>query len=98
MNSIPLTIETIAARVITLEREIKEVREELQSHSTRLEKAEREHDVVETELTNIRSLCAEIKSDVKDLKERPVKRYDTIATAVFQWIILAILGAVIVFK
>lgn len=98
MNSVPITLDSLAARVVTLEREMKEVREELQDHSNRIEKAERGHDVVETELTNIRSLCAEIKSDVKDLKERPVKRYDTIATAVVQWLILAVLGAAIVFK
>lgn len=98
MNSIPITTETIAARVVTLEREMKEVRDELQDHAARIEKAERGHDVVETELTSIRSLCAEIKADVKDLKERPAKRYDTIATAVVQWLILAVLSAAVVFK
>lgn len=98
MNGIPITTETLVVRVVTLEREMKEVREELQDHGSRLEKTERGHDVVEAELTGIRSLCAEIKADVKDLKERPVKRYDTIANAIVQWLILAVLGAVVVFK
>lgn len=98
MNSIPITTDTLAARVVTLEREMKEVREELQDHAARIEKNERGHDIVETELTSIRSLCAEIKADVKELKERPVKRYDTIATAIVQWLILAVLGAAVVFK
>lgn len=98
MNNVPITPESLAARVATLEREMKEVREDIQDHGARLELVERGHDVVETELTSIRGLCAEIKSDVKDLKERPIKRYDTIATAVVQWLILGVLGAAIIFK
>lgn len=98
MDSVPLTIDSLAARVVTLEREMKEVRDELQDHASRIETSERGHDVVEAELASIRDLCHEIKTDVRDLKERPVKRYDTIATAIIQWVVLGILGAVIIFK
>lgn len=98
MNSTPINLDTLAVRILTLEREMSEIRKDLQDYGARLEKAEKGQGVVETELLSIKQLCDEIKADVKDLKERPVKRYDTIATAVVQWLILAVLGAVVVFK
>lgn len=98
VNSLPLNIDTIASRVVVLEREMKDIKAEIQEYAVRIENMERGHDVVESELTGIRGLCAEIKEDVKELKEKPMRKFDSISTYVIQWLIVAILGAVLIFK
>ena len=40
----------------------------------------------------------EIKADVKDLKEKPARRWEMVATQVIQWLIVAALAASALFK
>lgn len=98
MESVPLSLETLAMKVKTLEDANKKIAAEQEKITEKLSELENNQGVVSTELSNIKELCNEIKADVKDLKERPMKRYDTISTAVVQWLILAVLGAVVVLK
>ena len=98
MNGIPLTLESLAARITSLEHDIAENHQAHGAIYSRIEAVERGHAVLNSSLENIHTILDEIKSDVKDIKERPVKRYESIVSAVMQWVVVAVLGAVAVFK
>ena len=97
-NANAVSIAELAARVGALERESKENAKDHLDFRIRIEAIEKNHGVFQSDLKHIQGLCNEIKADVKTLKERPVKRYDAIANAVLQWLVLAVLAAVVVFK
>lgn len=98
MNSTPLTIEALAVRVTALEQTAKENHETHGEIFARIEAVEKGHAVLDTNLTNIWKVLKEIQSDVKEMKERPTKRYDKVVEVVVQWLIVAILGAAVIFK
>lgn len=98
MNSTPLTLETLAVRVTSLEKTANENHEAHCSIYARLEAVEKGHAVLDTSLTNIWTVLKEIQADLKELKARPVKRFDKTIDVVLQWLIVAILAAVVVFK
>ena len=98
MNTLPITMDTIAARLTILEQEFSRNEKSHKEIYGRLEKIEYEHASLQTELKNIYNLLNEISLDVKDMKSRPIKRYDNIINSVLQWLIIAILGASIVLK
>lgn len=98
MNSAPITLESLAVRVTSLEHTAHENSENHGKIYARIEAVEKGQAVINTSLVNIEKVCDEISADVKALKERPMKRYDAIANAVLQWLVLAILAAVVVFK
>lgn len=98
MNGIPLTLESLAARITSLEQEMVDNHQAHGAIYSRIESVERGHAVLNSSLENIHTILDEIKSDVKDIKERPAKRYDIIVNAVMQWLVVAVLGAVVVFK
>lgn len=71
------------------------------SHSrmfAKLEEMESNHKVTSNELDNIKEMLQEIKTDVKDLKEKPTKRYERLTESVIQWVIIAVLVASNIFK
>lgn len=98
MNSTPLTLEALAVRVTSLEKTASENHEAHGSIYARLEAVEKGHAVLDTSLTNIWTVLKEIQADLKELKARPVKRFDKTIDVVLQWLIVAILAAVVVFK
>lgn len=98
MNSTPLTIEALAVRVTALEQTAKENHESHGEIFARIEAVEKGHAVLDTNLTNIWKVLKEIQSDVKEMKERPTKRYDKVIDTVVQWLIVGILGAAVIFK
>lgn len=98
MNSTPLTIEALAVRITALEQSAKENHESHGEIYARIEAVEKGHAVLDTNLTNIWKVLKEIQSDVKEMKERPTKRYDKVLDTVVQWLIVAILGAAVIFK
>lgn len=98
MNTVPLTLEALAARVTSLEKSIAENHESHGGIYARIEAVEKGHAVLDTSLTNIWTVLKEIQADVKDLKEKPGKRWDTILTEAIKWVVLGFLGAKIAFK
>lgn len=98
MNSFPPTLESLATRLTSLEAEIKDNHESHGAIYARIEAVERGHAVLDTSLTNIWTVLKEIQSDVKELKEKPGKRWETLATSIIQWLILGALGAAVIFK
>lgn len=98
MNSNPLTLETLAVRVTALELESTRNKEAHEKIYSRVEELENGHAVTDSNLKNIENLCNEIRADVKELKEKPAKRYDGLVSAVMQWAIIGLLSASIIFK
>lgn len=98
MENTPLSLDTLAVRVKALENAASQNSENHGKIYARLEAVEKGQGIISSELTSIRDLCNEIKADVKDLKERPMKKYDSISMAILQWLILAVLGAALVLK
>lgn len=92
------TIETLAVRVKALEDERDRSSEARGKIYARLEAVESGQVAINTNLANIEDVCNEIKADVKDLKERPAKRYDNLVESVLQWAVIGILGAVVAFR
>lgn len=86
-------METLAYRVKVLEDKAERNSEEHGKFYTRIESVENRHDVMQNDISNIKDLCSEIKADVKDLKERPARRWDGLVNSVVQWFALALLAA-----
>lgn len=98
MNSAPITLESLAVRVTSLENTARENHESHGEIYARIEAVEKGHAVLDTSLNNIWNVLKEIQADVKEMKSRPVKRYDKAIDTVVQWLIVGILAAAIVFK
>lgn len=92
------TVETLAVRVKNLEDANVRSSEARGKIYARLEAVESGQAAISTDLSNIEKVCNEIKEDVKDLKERPAKRYEGVVNAVLQWAILALIGGLTIFK
>lgn len=90
--------EVLASRISTLETEMKENSESHGKIYARLETVEKGHAVMDVNLNNILVALREIQADVKDLKSKPGKRFDKVVDTVVQWLIVAILGAAMIFK
>lgn len=98
MNSTPLTLESLAVRATALEQAMKENHETHGEIFARIEAVEKGHAVLDTNLNNIWKVLKEIQTDIKEMKERPTKRYDKAIDVIVQWVIVGILAASIVFK
>lgn len=98
MDSIPITIETLAARVLAMEKEIQENRESHGKIYARLENVETGHAVFDNSLSNIWAVLKEIQADVREMKGKPGKRWESLVNEVLKWLVLAVLGAAVVLK
>lgn len=98
MNSTPLTLEALAVRVTALEKTASENHEAHGAIYARIEAVEKGHAVLDTSLTNIWTVLKEIQADLKELKEKPAKRWDMVVSESIKWVALAALGAMVVFK
>lgn len=98
MNSNPLSLETLGVRVTVLEQAIAKNSEDHGKIYSRMESIETSHAVVINNMENIIAVCNEIKQDVKDIKEKPAKRWEMVVSEVVRWVAIAALGAVVVFK
>lgn len=98
MNTAPITLESLAVRVTALEKTAAENHESHGAIYARLEAVEKGHAVLDTSLQNIWTVLKEIQSDVKELKDKPAKRWDLIVSETIKWVAIACLGAMAVFK
>lgn len=81
----PDSVETLTFRVESLEKKMYDNREEHGKFYERLESVEKWQGIVQADLRNIQELCNEIKADVKELKEKPSKKYDSLMNSIVQW-------------
>lgn len=79
-------------RIETLEREMKENREAHKNIYMRLEGIYESKARMDFALESVQHVVEEIRSDVKVLKERPIRRYEGIVNQILQYIITAILA------
>jgi hypothetical protein len=98
MNSTPLTLEALAVRITALEKIANENHEAHGAIYARIEAVEKGHVVLDTSLTDIWTVLKEIQADLKELKEKPGKRWDMVVSESIKWVVLAALGAMVVFK
>ena len=98
MNTTPLTLESLAVRVTALEKGVTENHESHGAIYARLEAVEKGHAILDTSLTNIWNVLKEIQSDIKELKEKPGKRWDMVVDEAIKWIAIAALGAAVILK
>lgn len=98
MNTAPITLESLAVRVTALEKTASENHESHGAIYARIEAVEKGHAVLDTSLENIWTVLKEIQADVKELKDKPTKRYDKAVDTIVQWLIVGILGAAVIFK
>ena len=85
-------------RITALEQSAKENHESHGEIYARIESVERGHAILDTSLTNIWTVLKEIQADIKELKEKPAKRWDVIVSETIKWIVVAVLGALVMFK
>lgn len=64
----------------------------------RIEAVEKGHAVLDNSLTNIWTVLKEIQSDIKDLKAKPGKRWEMVVDKAVEWVVIAALGAAVIFK
>lgn len=93
MDRAPVTLETLAVRMAAAEQSIQKNSEDHGKIYARLEQEEQGRAVIQTNLANLTTVCNEIKVDVKDIKDKPAKRYDGLVNAVLQWAVIALLSA-----
>ena len=98
MNSLTPTLESLATRVAALEMSSKENHESHGKIYERIDGLEKGHAVLDNSLANIWQVIKESQADVKEMKERPGKRYDRVVEIIVQWLIVGILGAAVIFK
>lgn len=85
-------------RVTSLEKTASENHESHGAIYARIEAIEKGHAVLDTNLTNIWKVLNEIQTDIKEMKEKPAKRWDMIVSEAIKWLVIAALGAMVVFK
>lgn len=85
-------------RITALEQSAKENHESHGEIYARIESVERGNAILDTSLTNIWTVLKEIQADIKELKEKPAKRWDVIVSETIKWIVVAVLGALVMFK
>lgn len=95
-------MENLIARINALEQTVAQEKERNSEQRgkmyARIEAVEKGQLAVQINLSNIEKVCQEIKSDVKILKEKPIKRYEGLVNSILQWAALALLGAISIFK
>ena len=64
----------------------------------RLEKLSRQNAVTDERYQQILTGLSEVKSDVRDLKEKPARRWENLVGMVLQWAVLGILSASLLLK
>lgn len=92
----------VETRLVKLEEKVEEeVAKNTKAHE-RFYNEFREFDVhkgIQTERQDqILKTLEEIKNDVAELKSKPAKRWEVITNTALQWVVVAILGAVVLMK
>lgn len=64
----------------------------------RFEKLERENAVTDERYQQILCTMGEVKADVRELKEKPAKRWEQLVTTALQWLVLGLLALTMIFK
>lgn len=88
----------LEARVTALEEDIKRNQTTHREFYEKFEALGRQQAVIDERYSQIQTTLVQIQADLKDLKDKPGKRWENLVSAALQWLVLAMLAAVIVFK
>ena len=91
-------IAVLTQKVLVLERESERNQETHKEFTTRLEEMNSARVRTDVQYTNILTKLEKLENAVEELKEKPAKRWETIVTTALQWLAVAVLAAVAVFK
>lgn len=92
MEHLPLTLETLAARLTILEHDKEKNSEDHGKFYGRLEALENGQGVITTKLDSMFDLMTEMRTDVKSITEKPAKRWDLIVSEFIKGLATAALG------
>ena len=98
LNTTPLSLKSLAVRVTALEKAASENHEGHGAMYTGIGAIEKGDAILDTNLANIWKVLNEIQADLKDLKEKPTKRWDLIVSETIKWAVVAALGALVALK
>ncbi len=84
--------------VASLKEESKENQSAHREIYAKIEKISQENAVANERYQQILTSMNELKADVKELKERPGKKWDFLMSIVLQWAVLGILAATVILK
>lgn len=85
-------------RVEALEKDIERNQNTHREFYGKFEALGKQQAIIDERYSQIQSTLVEIQADLRALKDKPAKRWESLANAVLQWLVLAVLAAVIVFK
>lgn len=71
-----------------------EMKSKLDEHEKRLYDGTTNFALIQQTLTNIEKEMAEIKNDIKDLKEKPARRWEGIVSNIMNWAVILLLAYV----
>lgn len=85
-------------RVSDLERDSERNQHTHKEFYGKFEELGRGQAVADERYSAIQATLVSIQADLKELKEKPGKRWESVVQTVLQWVVVAILAAVVVFK
>lgn len=92
MEHLPLTLETLAARLTILEHDKEKNSVDHGKIYGRLEALENGQGVITTKLDSMFDLMTEMRTDLKSITDKPAKRWDMIVSEFIKGISAAALG------
>ncbi len=87
----------VESRLRVLELELGHNQQAHKEFFSRLEKLERQNAVTDERYQQILAGLSEVKADVRDLKEKPARRWEQAMGLVLEWAVLGLLAASLLF-
>ena len=84
-------------RLRALEQELEHNQAVHKEFFSRLEQLERQNAVTDERYQQILTGLAEVKADVRDLKEKPARRWEQVMGILLEWAVLGLLAASMLF-
>ena len=85
-------------RLALLEKELARNAETHRNFFTRFEKMKEAQVRTDVQYANILTSLAKVEQGIEEVKGRPARRWETVISAALQWIVVAVLAAIIVLK
>ena len=85
-------------RVEALEKDIERNQTTHREFYGKFEALGKQQAIIDERYSNIQATLVDIQADLRAIKEKPAKRWENITNAVLQWLVLAVLAAVVVLK
>ncbi len=91
-------IAVLAQKVLVLERDSEKNQETHKEFLSRLEEISNAKVRTDVQYANIMTKLDKLEIAVEELREKPARRWETVVTAALQWIVVAVMAAIAIFK